>query len=176
MAVLNKSQVAVFEALVEIEKRLPFDLMGIDSDNGSEFINDHLFRYCVQEKITFTRARPYRKNDNCFVEQKNYSVVRRNVGYLRHETQQEVELLNELYRHLRFYTNFFQPVMKLRSKERDGARVRKKYDLAQPPYRRVLASTKIEKKKKEPLKRAYENLNQAELKREITRLQNELLD
>ena len=176
MAVRNKSQVAVFEALVEVEKRLPFDLLGIDSDNGSEFINDHLFRYCVQEKITFTRARPYRKNDNCFVEQKNYSVVRRNVGYLRHETQPEVELLNELYRHLRLYTNFFQPVMKLRSKERDGARVRKKYDPAQTPYRRVLASTKIEKKKKEPLKRVYENLNPAELKREITRLQNELLD
>jgi hypothetical protein len=176
MAVRNKSQVAVFEALVEVRKRLPFDLLGIDSDNGSEFINDHLFRYCVQEKITFTRARPYRKNDNCFVEQKNYSVVRRNVGYLRHETQQEVELLNELYRHLRLYTNFFQPVMKLRSKERDGARVRKKYDPAQTPYRRVLAATKIEKKKKEPLKRVYENLNPAQLKREITRLQNELLD
>jgi hypothetical protein len=176
MAVRNKSQVAVFEAIVEIQKRLPFGLLGIDSDNGSEFINDHLFRYCVQEKITFTRARPYRKNDNCFVEQKNYSVVRRNVGYLRHETQQELELLNELYRHLRLYTNFFQPVMKLRSKERDGARVRKKYDPAQTPYRRVLAETLIEKKKKEPLKRVYENLNPAELKREITRLQNELLD
>ncbi len=176
MAVRNKSQVAVREALVEIRKRLPFDLLGIDSDNGSEFINDHLFRYCAQEKITFTRARPYRKNDNCFVEQKNYSVVRRNVGYLRHETEQELELLNQLYRHLRLYTNFFQPVMKLRSKERDGARVRKKYDPAQTPYRRVLASTKIEKKKKEPLKRVYENLNPAELKREITRLQNELLD
>lgn len=176
MAVRNKSQVAVFEALLEIRKRLPFDLLGIDSDNGSEFINDHLFRYCAQEKITFTRARPYRKNDNCFVEQKNYSVVRRNVGYLRHETQPELELLNELYRHLRLYTNFFQPVMKLRSKERDGARVRKKYDPAQTPYQRVLAAPKIEKKKKEPLKRVYENLNPAELKREITRLQNELLD
>lgn len=176
MAVRNKSQVAVCEALVEIRKRLPFDLLGIDSDNGSEFINDHLFRYCVQEKITFTRARPYRKNDNCFVEQKNYSVVRRNVGYLRHETQPEVELLNQLYRHLRLYTNFFQPVMKLRSKERDGARVRKKYDPAQTPYRRVLASTRIEKNKKEPLKKVYENLNPAQLKREITRLQNELLD
>lgn len=176
MAVLNKSQVAVFESLIEIRKRLPFDLLGIDSDNGSEFINDHLFRYCAREKITFTRARPYRKNDNCFVEQKNYSVVRRNVGYLRHETRQELELLNELYRHLRLYTNFFQPVMKLRSKERDGARVRKKYDPAQTPYRRMLAETLIEKKKKEQIKKVYENLNPAELKREITRLQNELLD
>src|SRR5262245_5569531 len=176
MGVRNKSQLAVFEALVEIRGRLPFDLLGIDSDNGSEFINNHLLRYCLKEQITFTRARNYRKNDNCFVEQKNYSVVRRNVGYLRHETQQELELLNELYRNLRLYTNFFQPVMKLRSKERDGARVRKKYDVAQTPYRRALAGTLVEKKKKERLKRVYENLNPAELKREITRLQNELLD
>jgi hypothetical protein len=176
MAVRNKSQVAVFDALLAIRQRLPFDLLGIDSDNGSEFINNQLLRYCLQEKITFTRTRNYRKNDNCFVEQKNYSVVRRNVGYLRHETQQELELLNELYRHLRLYTNFFQPVMKLRSKERDGARVRKKYDLAQTPYRRALASTLVEKKNKVRLKGVYQNLNPAHLKREITRLQNQLLD
>jgi hypothetical protein len=176
MGVRNKSQDAVFKSLVEIRKQLPFTLLGIDSDNGGEFINHHLLRYCLKEKITFTRARDYRKNDNCFVEQKNYSVVRRNVGYLRHETQPELELLNELYRHLRLYTNFFQPVMKLRSKERDGARVRKRYDVAQSPYRRVLASTEVEKKKKELLKEVYQNLNPAHLKREITRLQNQLID
>src|SRR5215510_1314333 len=176
MAVRNKAQVAVFEALLEIRQRLPFDLLGIDSDNGGEFINNHLLRYCLKEKITFTRARDYRKNDNCFVEQKNYSVVRRNVGYLRHETQPELELLNVLYRHLRLYTNFFQPLMKLRSKQRDGARVRKKYDLAQTPYLRILASTKVEKRNKEQLKRVYQNLNPDHLKREITRLQNQLLD
>jgi hypothetical protein len=176
MAVRNKAQVAVFEALLEIRQRLPFDLLGIDSDNGGEFINHHFLRFCLKEKITFTRARDYRKNDNCFVEQKNYSVVRRNVGYLRYETQPELELLNELYRHLRLYSNFFQPVMKLRSKEREGARVRKKYDLAQTPYRRILASTKVEKRKKEQLKRVYQNLNPAHLKREITRLQNQLVD
>lgn len=176
MAVRNKAQVAVFDALLEIRSRLPFDLLGIDSDNGSEFINDHLRRYCAREKITFTRARPYRKNDNCFVEQKNYSVVRRNVGYQRYETEKELELLNELYRHLRLYTNYFQPVMKLVSKERDGARVRKKYDPAQTPYRRVLASAQIDQQKKARLKREYEGLNPAELKRQITRLQNELID
>jgi hypothetical protein len=176
MAVGNKGQVAVFEALLEIRQRLPFDLLGIDSDNGSEFINRPLLRYCLKEKITFTRARSYRKNDNCFVEQKNYSVVRRNVGYLRYETPQELESLNELYRQLRLYTNFFQPVMKLRSKERDGARVRKKYDKAQTPYQRILASTKVEKRKKERLKAIYQNLNPAQLKREITRLQNQLIE
>jgi hypothetical protein len=176
MAVGNKGQVAVFDALVEIRQRLPFDLLGIDSDNGGEFINRPLLRYCLKEKISFTRARSYRKNDNCFVEQKNYSVVRRNVGYLRYETPPELESLNELYRQLRLYTNFFQPVMKLRSKERDGARVRKKYDKAQTPYQRILASTKVEKRKKERLKAIYQNLNPAQLKREITRLQNQLIE
>jgi hypothetical protein len=176
MAVGNKGQVAVFEALVEIRQRLPFDLLGIDSDNGGEFINRPLLRYCLKEKISFTRARSYRKNDNCFVEQKNYSVVRRNVGYLRYETPQELESLTELYRQLRLYTNFFQPVMKLRSKERDGARVRKKYDKAQTPYQRILASTKVEKRKKERLKAIYQKLNPAQLKREITRLQNQLIE
>lgn len=176
MAVRNKGQEAVFEALVEIRQRLPFPLQGIDSDNGSEFINDHLFRYCQREKITFTRARSYRKNDNCFVEQKNYSVVRRNVGYQRYEGEAEDALLNQLYRHLRLYTNYFQPVMKLVSKERDGARVRKKYDVAQTPYRRVLAAGTLDKKKQAQLKREYESLNPAALKRQITRLQNELID
>ena len=84
-AVLNKAQVWVFEAFERIRQQLPFPLLGLDSDNGTEFINHHMKRYCDQEKITFTRSRPYRKNDNCFVEQKNYSVVRRLVGYDRYQ-------------------------------------------------------------------------------------------
>lgn len=176
IAIPNKSQGAVFAGLVEVRRRLPFALRGIDSDNGSEFINAQLYRYCLQEQLTFTRARPYRKNDNCFVEQKNYSVVRRAVGYQRYESAAELELLNELYRHLRLYTNYFQPVMKLRAKERAGARVRKHYDRAQTPYRRTLAEATVEQKEQARLKREYENLNPAELKRQITRLQNELID
>ncbi len=176
MGVRNKAQVSVCEALAEIRRRLPFALLGIDSDNGSEFINAHLLRYCEREQISFTRARSYRKNDNCFVEQKNYSVVRRNVGYARHDTDEELELLNQLYRYLRLYTNYFQPVMKLVSKERDGARVRKKYDRPRTPYRRVLESAEVKKGQKERLKQEYESLNPAQLKREITRLQNELID
>ena len=86
-AVKNKAQIWTFKALKGIRKRLPFKLLGIDSDNGSEFINAHLLRFCKQEKITFTRTRPYRKNDNCFVEQKNYLVVRKGVGYYRYETK-----------------------------------------------------------------------------------------
>ena len=123
--VRNKAQIHVFEALLQIDKRLPFQILGIDSDNGTEFINEQLLRYCQAGKITFTRSRSGRKNDNCFVEQKNYSIVRRNVGYMRHDTEEEVMLLNQLYKSLRLYTNYFQPVMKLVVKERHGARVRK---------------------------------------------------
>lgn len=174
-AVRNKAQVWVFEALQDIKIRLPFKLMGIDSDNGSEFINHHLFRFCTGEKITFTRTRSYRKNDNCFVEQKNYSVVRRAVGYLRYDTEEELTILNQLYGHLRLYTNFFQPVMKLIEKTRIGSKVKKKYDRAQTPYQRVLESPRIPEENKKQLRRLYAKLNPAELKRQITKLQNRLL-
>ncbi len=174
-AVRNKAQVWVFEALTDIQDRLPLELLGIDSDNGSEFINNHLYRYCMKEKITFTRARNYRKNDNCFVEQKNYSVIRRAVGYMRHNTEKELHLLNELYGHLRLYINFFQPVMKLIQKKRIGSKVIKKYDKAQTPYKRVLASPHIAEDTKKWLKKEFDKLNPAELKRQITRLQNKLL-
>jgi len=174
-AVKNKAQVWVFEALQKIRKRLPFELLGIDSDSGAEFINHHLYEYCEEENITFTRSRSYRKNDNCFVEQKNYSVVRRAVGYLRYDTEKELHIINELYRHLRLYTNFFQPSMKLIKKTRVGSRVTKKYDTAQRPYQRVLDSQYISKSVKTKLKRQYKTLNPASLKRKITRLQQKLL-
>jgi hypothetical protein len=174
-AVKNKAQHWVFEALTDIRDRLPFALLGIDSDNGAEFINNHLYRYCKEEEITFTRARSSRKNDNCFVEQKNYSVVRRAVGYMRHDTLQELEILNELYKYLRLYSNFFQPVMKLLEKTRIGSKVRKKYDKAQPPYQRVLASPEVPKEIKKQLRGQYRKLNPAELKRNIENLQSLLL-
>jgi hypothetical protein len=174
-AVKNKAQIWVFEALKDIRERLPFDLLGIDSDSGAEFINHHLYNYCKQEDITFTRSRSYRKNDNCFVEQKNYSVVRRAVGYLRYDTDEELRIINELYKHLRLYTNFFQPSMKLVEKTRIGSRVTKKYDTAQTPCQRVLDSPYIPKSAKTKLKRQYKTLNPASLKRKITRLQQKLL-
>lgn len=173
-AVKNKAQVWVFEAIMDTRRRLPFKLLGIDSDNGGEFINDHLDRFCKKEEITFTRTRPYRKNDNCFVEQKNYSVVRRAVGYYRYSTEKEVRILNELYKSLRPYTNFFQPVMKLIEKTRIGSKVKKRYDKAKTPYRRVLESPHISKGSKERLRKQYSELNPAELKREITHQQNRL--
>jgi len=107
--------------------------LGIDSDNGSEFINAHLIRYCKEHEITFTRSRLYRKNNSCFVEQKNWSVIRRAVGYSRYDTDKELNILNELYSYLRLYVNFFQPVRKLIKKERIGSKVIKRYDEAKTP-------------------------------------------
>lgn len=174
-AVRNKAQQWVFEALKDIRGRLPFPLLGIDSDNGGEFINNHLYRYCQEEKITFTRTRSYRKNDNCFVEQKNYSVVRRAVGYGRHHTPEEQALLNDLYKELRLFTNFFQPSMKLIKRTREGSKVVKKYDKPLTPYRRILASPDVSDSDKAKLKALYRNLNPAALKRRITKLQQRLL-
>ena len=175
VALKNKAQVWSFAGLQKIRAKLPFPLLGIDSDNGSEFINESFFRYCQDEKITFTRSRPYRKNDSCFVEQKNYSVVRRAVGYQRCDTDEQLRLLAELYAPLELYTNFFQPSMKLKSKERHGARVTKKYDKARPPYQRVLESSFIDEQTKEQLRQRYELLNPAQLKRQIERWQRKLL-
>jgi hypothetical protein len=160
--------------LKEITKRFPFPIRGIDSDNGSEFINAHLLNYCEKEHITFTRARAYRKNDNCFVEQKNYSVVRRTLGYLRYDTEEELKVINELYEVLRVYTNFFLPSQKLIEKTREGSKVTKKYDKPKTPYLRVMESDKVEEKTKQQLKEQYDHLNPAELKRKIDKLQSKL--
>ncbi len=173
-AVPNKAQVWVFEAIQTIRQRLPFPLLGLDSDNGSEFINHDLLRYCQQQRITFTRARPYRKNDNCYVEQKNYSVVRQTVGYQRFDTAAELMVLKQLYATLRLYTNFFQPTMKLKSKERFGSRVQKSYHAPQTPYQRVLAAAEVTAADKKKLKRQYQNLNPAALKRELDKYRKEL--
>ena len=173
-AVKNKAQRWVFEALADIETTLPFDLRGIDSDNGAEFINNHLVRYCSEHKITFTRSRPYRKNDSCFVEQKNWTVVRQSVGYLRYDTDREQKVLNELYGYLRLYVNFFQPQMRLIEKTRNGARVHKRYDSARTPFRRLLDSD-IPGARQKALSELFETLNPVQLKRDIARCQDRLL-
>jgi hypothetical protein len=142
-AVWGKGQAAVCGALEQIRDRLPFPLRGIDSDNGSEFLNAHLVRWCEQEQLTFTRSRPYWKNDQAHVEQKNWSVVRRRLGYDRYETEAELTVLQQVYQWLRLWTNHWQPVLKLTGKEREGAKVHKQYDTAQTPYRRVLACDEL---------------------------------
>ena len=134
-----------------------------------------MLRYCIENKITFTRSRSYKKNDSCYVEQKNFSVVRRAVGYLRYDTEEELSILNELYVYLDYYTNYFQPVTKLESKTRVGSKVTKKYDEAKTPYRRVLESKYINDKIKAKLDKQYDILNPVELKRNISRLQDKLL-
>jgi len=173
-AVPNKAQIHVLNALKEIHSRLPFPLYGVDSDNGSEFINEHLTRYCREEHLTFTRSRPYRKNDTCFVEQKNWSVVRRTVGYNRYDTPEALTLLNTLYRSLRLYTNFFQPCMKLIDKVRDGAHVTRHHDKAKTPMTRLLESPDVEERFKRRLRRLYDQLNPVTLKRKIDELQLQL--
>jgi hypothetical protein len=173
-AVRNRSERFVFAGLEKAVVRFPVAIEGIDSDNDSAFINNHLVRYCTERKITFTRSRPYRKNDNCFVEQKNYSVVRRAVGYRRYDTAEDLQALNELYAVLRLFTNYFQPVMKLVEKTRTGSKVRKKYDKAKTPYQRVRDSDAVPKATKKELERIYDTLNPVKLGREISRLQDRL--
>lgn len=175
-ALKNKAQRWVLENLSSIATELPFALLGIDSDNGGEFINQPLLDWCTANEITFTRTRPYRKNDNCFVEQKNWAVVRHAVGYMRYDTDRELDILGELYRHLRLYVNFFQPQMKLLVKSRDGAKVRRRYDLAKTPYQRLLASERIPPDAKLALTSTYRSLNPAQLKRDIARLQKRLIE
>jgi len=172
----NKAQRWVHEALGEIAERLPFPLRGLDSDNGSEFINDQLFGFCTDRRITFTRARPWRKNDNCFVEQKNWTVVRQAVGYLRYDTPQELAVLNAMYRLLVVWVNFFQPQMKLIEKTRDGAKVRRRYDTPRTPAQRLLDSPGVSRRAKASLREQFLGLNPAELKRRIAHHQDQLVE
>ncbi len=175
-AVKNRAQKWTLLALKGIRARLPFELLGIDTDNGSEFINAHMIAFCKQYAITFTRSRPYRKNDSCFVEQKNGAVVRGVVGYFRHDTDEEVELLNELYGRLRLWVNYFHPSMKLIKKVRVGSRVSRQYDGPKTPYQRILETEGLANAQevKRRLRQEYEGLNPAELQRGITSLQEKL--
>ena len=174
LAVLNKSQRQVSKAIVAARQRFPFPLLGLDSDNGSEFINANLLRYCEQEGITLTRSREYRKNDQAHVEQKNWSVVRHFVGYDRYVGTATLRKLEALYQALRLYVNFFQPVQKLVAKERVGSKVKKRYDKAKTPYQRVLASEQVSEKSKQSLREQYMRLNPAALLRQIETLQEDL--
>ena len=175
-ALKNKAQRWVHEALVDITDTLPFPIAGLDSDNGSEFINFHLFDWCASNKITFTRSRPYRKNDNCFVEQKNWPTVRQQAGYARYDDDAELEALKELYEYVRLFVNFFSPLMKLTSKTRRGAQVSKTFDRPRTPYRRVLESKDVTEQAKAHLTEIYLELNPAQLRRQIGRCQDRLLD
>jgi hypothetical protein len=166
-AVWGKSQERVGSAIHGMRRRFPFPILGLDTDNGGEFINRHLFSYCRREHITFTRSRSYKKNDNCYVEQKNGNVVRRVIGYDRYSSRQALETLNQIYYLLRLYINFFQPVMKLVSKTRHGARVHKVYDTAKTPYQRLLDLDVLTEAKKAELATSYSRLNPVKLLKQI---------
>jgi hypothetical protein len=170
----NKAQVHVFQVLKQERAQLPFPLLGIDSDNGAEFINHELQRYCEQEHLTFTRGRVGRKNDNPFVEEKNWSTVRRLVGYGRYDTPKQVAQLNALYQVYRLFFNHFVPVTKLVKTEHHGSRVTKIYDAPKTPYHRVLDSAEVRDEVKATLRREHAKLDVVQLKRQLDQLLAEL--
>jgi hypothetical protein len=169
-AVMGKGQKRIKAALESISDRLPFPLKGIDPDNGGEFINWQLYNHCLANNIEFTRGRPYAKNDNAHIEQKNYTHVRKLIGYKRLDQIHQLEKMNDLYRNeWDFYKNFFLPNKKLIEKKRIGAKIVKKYDDPKTPYQRLLENEKLSEGEKEKLKAIYAKLNPAELKRSIDR-------
>ncbi len=174
VGVLNKAQKHVFLGLSIARGRFPVPLLGLDTDNGSEFLNNHLVRYCVLEHITFTRSRPYRKNDGCFVEEKNNSIVRRSVGYARYESEEALVALNALYDCLRLLVNFFFPSARLLEKIRDGSKLYRKYDSPATPYHRLLDSDEVPLQAKEALMATYRTLNPARLARDLHERQDAL--
>lgn len=174
LPMLKKGEAEVIASLKELQTCMPLPLLGLDTDNGSEFINHTLLNYCEENKITFTRSRPYRKNDQAHIEQKNGNVIRRMVGYDRFEGIEAGNALLHLYKSLRLYVNFFQPSLKLISKTRNGSKTVKHYDTASTPYQRIMASAHVPTHAKEKLKTVYESLDPVALFNEIGRRQEAL--
>jgi hypothetical protein len=169
VGILSKGQAAVFTALERLRQRLPFVLLGLDSDNGGEFLNAHLVRYCAEHRLTFTRSRPYWKNDQAHVEQKNWSVVRKVLGYDRYEGEAALAQLDRVYELLRLWANHWQPVLKLVGKERVGAKLRKRYDVARTPYQRLRESRELSLPRRRRLEAEHATLRPLALKQELDR-------
>lgn len=174
LAIISKSGDEVLEAIIKIRKELPFKILGLDSDNGGEFINKKLADYCIAESIVFTRSREYRKNDQAHVEEKNGSIVRKLVGYRRYEGDRLLQLLKELYGLSRLYINFFQPSLKLESRVRDGARITKRYQKAKTPCQRLLESEHLDASAKHKLRQKFNTLDPIWLLNAIEQVQTEL--
>jgi len=175
LGLADKTQTSVIQAIEELRKRLPFPLLGIDSDNGSEFINETLLKYCKKERIDFTRSRPYHKNDQAHVEQKNWSVVRQTVGYSRMQTDEDLAVLRSIYSDLRLYSNYFQPVLKLVGKRQVDGRTKRVYDEAKTPYRRVLELVELKTVDKVRLAAEYARLSPVKLRTSIDTKVDQLL-
>lgn len=171
-ATWNKGSSGVIKQIKDVENSLPFEILGFDCDNGSEFLNHHLIRYFMQrdKAVQFTRSRPYRKNDNAHVEQKNWTHVRHLLGYDRFDTEKVVDLMNDLYKNeWSFYQNHFCPTMKLAEKKKINSRYYKRYDKPKTPYQRLIESKYIAQDAKDRLERQHKMLNPFELKRVIER-------
>jgi hypothetical protein len=173
-ALLYRSQDQVLQAIRRARRLLPFPVLGLDSDNGCEFLNQEFLDYCAQEQITFTRGRAYHKNDQCYVEQKNGAVVRQFVGYDRFEGDAAYQQLVELYRAVRLYVNFLQPSMKLRTKQRMGSTVRRQYDVAQTPYERLCATNVLSSTERARCDAIFAALDPVQLLAQIGHLQEAL--
>lgn len=163
----QRSQLAVKAAMSQLQARLPFPLLGIDCDNDSAFINGTLKRYCEGHEITFTRSRPWQKNDQAWVEQKNGAVVRGVVGYRRYTSTEAGQLLSDIHQTLHAYVNFFQPVQKLLRKKRNGAKIYKKYDKASTPHQRTMAAQDVPAGCKLRLQHQFLHCNPAQLRRHL---------
>ena len=170
----NKGERATKESMIGIKSGLPFPLLGIDPDSGSEFINWNLKGWCDTENIVMTRTRPSMKNDHARIEQKNYTNVREFIGYVRIDNFEAIEIMNELYGVLEDYINFFLPSMKCVSKERIGSKYKRIYDKSQTAYQRVLAHPLISNEAKERLEQKYATLNPKLLKQKSDRLIHKL--
>jgi hypothetical protein len=167
-AVMGKGQYGVKTAMQDIEQGLPFKLLGIDSDNGSEFINYHLKAFCDERKIQFTRGRPYKKDDNAHIEQKNWTHVRKILGYLRYDSQAALEAINDLYRNeLGWMMNLFQPSVKLVEKSRVGSKLKRTYDQPTTPLDRLLGCKLADPAKLEELKKLRASLDPFKLSQVI---------
>ena len=174
-SVPSKSAKCVVAALNHIAHKMPFPILGVDSDNGYEFINGHLLHWCQRRHITFTRARPGNKNDGCHVEQKNWAVVRTVVGYHRYDTAAELLLLNEIWQLQSKLTNYFYPQQKLVSKIRRGAKVSKKHDKAATPFHRAINHPSMAVERIVAMTRTYSLTNPAATQRQIQALSAQLL-
>jgi hypothetical protein len=174
LPLLYRSQEAVLQALNTARRLLPFPLLGLDTDNGSEFLNQQVLRYCEREQITFTRGRAYKKNDQCYVEQKNGSIVRALVGYDRFEGEQSYRQLAARYRAVRLYVNGFQPSMKLRTKHREGSKVSRTYHDARTPLQRLVASAALPKDTQDRLVALFQALDPVRLLHQLHALQEAL--
>jgi len=166
--VMGKGQERALMALDSINQRYPFSWREIHPDNGGNILNYHVYTWTEEKGIAYSRSRPYKKNDNCFIEQKNSTHVRKIIGYLRYDTHTELEIINDLYQNeLRLFKNFFQPTIKLIKKIRNKGKIHRKYDKAKTPYQRIMESHDVLESKKQELKVIYESLNPALLKRKI---------